>query len=304
MPRAVQPDETLAAVFPRVAATWHPTANLPLAPETVASKASVRARWRCGAGHEWDEVVATRMAMPAWKKGDVAACRVCVGYHSIVTFDCGHTAEVKTDFSDPARGCPDCRAAAYGRRQAEWAAGQAAARGTYAEDRARARELLKSIDVSAIPEPLLVDWRTQALKDLASAVSKERHHGQDGLTEATLARIAFTTRLLLPDRDKLESAVQLRQPVRLAGRAHWPRGWQHYLTYTAAHPPADPAAVADLRTALEAAVAAVVADGQAGRHDVATWTRWLTETVAEWGPMGRSWTGRAGGICSVSCPCR
>ena len=116
MPRAVHPDKTLAAVFPQVAATWHPTANLPLTPATVASKASVRARWRCAAGHEWDEVVATRMAMPAWKKGDVAACRVCVGYHSIVTFDCGHTAEVKTDFSDPGRGCPDCRGAAYARR--------------------------------------------------------------------------------------------------------------------------------------------------------------------------------------------
>lgn len=285
MPRALQPNRSLATVYPSVAATWHPTANQPLTPETVFPKMGKRAVWRCAGGHEWDEVISTRTAMPAWKKGDVAACRVCVGYHSIVTFDCGHTAEVKTEFSNPDLGCPACRHAAYQSRRAGYADRAAAAKLTRAEDRNQARELLSEIDVGDIPAPLLGDWQAQALRDLTFAVSRERHHDEPGLTEVTLEAIRANTRILLPTAADLEFAVRTRQPVQVLRRAYWPRGWQHYLDPSTADVSAslaDEGTIADLRLCLRTAVTEEKSGGHNDRLNVAGLTRWMTETVATW----------------------
>lgn len=120
MSREVKPENSLAAVHPSVAATWHPERNGERTPRNTSSGISYRAWWRCPAGHEWDEIVATRTSMPGWKKGDVAACRVCTGHHIIVAFDCGHTAEAAWQYAEPERGCPPCRKARRAAREAEY----------------------------------------------------------------------------------------------------------------------------------------------------------------------------------------
>jgi hypothetical protein len=93
VPHHMQPHEALAARYPAVADTWHPDRNGTATPENTSAKNSYAAWWRCPTGHEWQEVVATRTGLPAWKSGNRAACRVCVGYHVIVAFDrAGRTA--------------------------------------------------------------------------------------------------------------------------------------------------------------------------------------------------------------------
>src|SRR5262249_42858568 len=46
---------SLATVFPEVAAQWHPTRNGDLSPDTVSAGAELKVWWRCpnGPDHEW-----------------------------------------------------------------------------------------------------------------------------------------------------------------------------------------------------------------------------------------------------------
>jgi hypothetical protein len=84
MPRTMKAEDSLAARYPGVAATWHPDRNGPQTPENTTAKNGFQAWWRCAAGHEWKEGVSTRTALPRWKRGDRAACRLCVGFHVVV----------------------------------------------------------------------------------------------------------------------------------------------------------------------------------------------------------------------------
>jgi len=59
--RRVSPARNLAALYPEVAATWHPTANAPLTPDEVSPASGKRVWWRCAAGHEWQVAVANRV---------------------------------------------------------------------------------------------------------------------------------------------------------------------------------------------------------------------------------------------------
>lgn len=51
---------SLASDHPRVAAQWHPTRNLPLAPDQVTRGSGRRAWWLCDQGHEWQAVIYSR----------------------------------------------------------------------------------------------------------------------------------------------------------------------------------------------------------------------------------------------------
>jgi hypothetical protein len=53
---------SLKSEFPRVAADWHPTKNLPLTPADVPPKTRKRAFWRCSrdGSHVWDTPIAQR----------------------------------------------------------------------------------------------------------------------------------------------------------------------------------------------------------------------------------------------------
>ena len=58
--RRVTDKTSLATLFPEIANDWHPTKNLPLTPETIASKSSKSVWWVCNKGHEYQKPVAQR----------------------------------------------------------------------------------------------------------------------------------------------------------------------------------------------------------------------------------------------------
>ncbi|MFI5476505.1 zinc-ribbon domain-containing protein [Streptomyces cacaoi] len=66
---------SLVEAYPQVAAMWLQERNGGLTP-----KMQVAVWWRCAAGHEWEERISNRTAMPNGRNGDVAACREHVGY--------------------------------------------------------------------------------------------------------------------------------------------------------------------------------------------------------------------------------
>lgn len=78
--RRLDPAASLAALWPAVAAQWHPTRNLDTRahPHTVSARAGLIVWWRCPNGHEWEQSIAARTgSTAAWNQGDPAACRRC-----------------------------------------------------------------------------------------------------------------------------------------------------------------------------------------------------------------------------------
>ena len=61
----------LGTTRPDIAASWHPTKNLPLTPQTVARASNKKVWWVCLLGHEWETSVATRTSG--------AGCPFCAG---------------------------------------------------------------------------------------------------------------------------------------------------------------------------------------------------------------------------------
>lgn len=117
MPRSLDPSRTLAARFPTLAAQWHPERNGSgpgrYAPDTIPASSSATVWWRCDEGHEWQDKVATRTAMPKWKNGDVAACPECVRSPTrLVAYTyagCGHTRTVQRKNAEKnQQNCWDC----------------------------------------------------------------------------------------------------------------------------------------------------------------------------------------------------
>src|SRR5262249_29730136 len=53
---------SLATLFPEIAAQWHPTANGNLIPEMVAAGSTIKAWWKCpkGSDHIWQAMVCLR----------------------------------------------------------------------------------------------------------------------------------------------------------------------------------------------------------------------------------------------------
>jgi hypothetical protein len=62
----VSPERSLAAVAPKVAATWHPTRNGRLRPENVMPGSARKVWWQCpkGPDHEWQMAIVNRRARP------------------------------------------------------------------------------------------------------------------------------------------------------------------------------------------------------------------------------------------------
>lgn len=117
MPRSPDPSRTLAARFPALAAQWHPERNDSgpgrYAPDTIPASSSATVWWRCAEGHEWQDKVATRTAMPKWKNGDAAACPECVRSPTRLVAHtypgCGHTRTVQRKNAEKnQQTCWDC----------------------------------------------------------------------------------------------------------------------------------------------------------------------------------------------------
>ncbi len=54
------PEESLAVLYPKVAAEWSYERNTPLSPEQFAVRSNRKVWWRCKKGHEWTAVIHTR----------------------------------------------------------------------------------------------------------------------------------------------------------------------------------------------------------------------------------------------------
>ena len=117
MPRSLDPSRILAARFPTLAAQWHPERNGSgpgrYAPDTIPASSPDTVWWRCAEGHEWQDKVATRTALPKWKNGDVAACPECVRSPTRLVAHtypgCGHTRTVRRKNAEKnQQNCWDC----------------------------------------------------------------------------------------------------------------------------------------------------------------------------------------------------
>jgi hypothetical protein len=288
VPRTIKPEDALTVRYPSVAATWHPNQNGAWTPENTTCKNSYVAWWQCAAGHEGQETVAARTAMPAWKKGNPAACRVCVGYHVIVTFDCGHTTEARAQFAEPERGCPDCRKVRWAARQ-EQLDGQrrlnsAIGKKLYRECTGRARALVDSLESPDVPPLLATEWRRAAAHAVQMAIVAEEGFHRAGAIEAALDRQRRASKALLPTREALHAAIGAREPVTVVGRAHWPLGWLHHLNIGDGGRPAHGASLVDeLRDVLVTEVGTLPDLLGPDRHlTKARVTAALTASIVEW----------------------
>ena len=78
--RQVSVTNSLAALFPDVAAEWHPTKNGRLTPDEISAGNDEKVWWKCPAGpdHEWRAAVGSRT-------GNETGCPFCVGLQVSVT---------------------------------------------------------------------------------------------------------------------------------------------------------------------------------------------------------------------------
>ncbi|TKA11075.1 hypothetical protein FCI23_14110 [Actinacidiphila oryziradicis] len=58
---------SLVEAYPQVAAMWLQERNGGLTPQKATPKMQVAVWWRCAAGHEWEERISNRTAMPKWR---------------------------------------------------------------------------------------------------------------------------------------------------------------------------------------------------------------------------------------------
>ncbi|MFE2473104.1 zinc-ribbon domain-containing protein [Streptomyces mirabilis] len=221
---------SLAEAYPQVAAMWLQERNGGLTPEKATPKMQVAVWWRCAAGHEWEENISNRTAMPKWKNGDVAACRECVGCKVSYTYpDCGHTAMVTPEAAAKKRGrCWKCAQewwqANEKRLKKELSTAAKAAAG-------RAGELLDAVLLPAdLPAPLATEWRWWAAKHLQGAIAAEEKMGKVGRTEEMLASVTEMAVRLLPSKEKAGRAAAGDGVLRILDQAHWAEGWLHQLT--------------------------------------------------------------------------
>jgi hypothetical protein len=227
--------------------------------------------------------------MPEWKAGDVAACRVCIGYHVIVTFDCGHTAEARADFAEPGRGCPDCRPRIWADKQRAAQKRGAAASAVYAGNEAEAQSLLDQIAVPDLPAPLVVEWRRVALHMLRYALAGEAVDGVYGQVTTALDGVRGLSSEMVPSVAALGAAADSGQLIEVAEKAHWPAGWLHWHGQDAAPAPSDDPDVACLASMLETACRGALntelRSGLTAKHI----TGWLTNLVTHWSRAHPGW---------------
>ena len=90
-PRVPKPGESLADLFPEVAAEWHPTKNEGLAPSDVAQFSWRKVWWLSPCGHEFDMAVADRSR--GRKCPYCRGLRVLAGDNDLATLHSGIAAE-------------------------------------------------------------------------------------------------------------------------------------------------------------------------------------------------------------------
>lgn len=74
--RRVDRNKSLAALYPEIAAQWHPTKNGELSPDDIGSGSAAKVWWVCSEGHEWQSQVCHRTR-------ENTRCPYCSGRYAI-----------------------------------------------------------------------------------------------------------------------------------------------------------------------------------------------------------------------------
>lgn len=233
----------LAERFPDVASTWHDVRNG--APATqISSTSSDSVWWLCPQKHEWQQTVASRTNMPAWKAGDRAACRECLGDRWWGRYECEHSNWFTTATDrDVAltRLCAACRKHAVQRVHAEAVMEET---GVAAFLRAlRSHDFTDLEDVIFDPHatpPLIGNWSTSALNHLARLRGRGAHLTRT-MARRELEEVKAWARHLTPSPENLEEAIAENDLVSLPliSQRMWPAGWQ-WQRYAIPQPAAEP----------------------------------------------------------------
>lgn len=83
--RAIPGETDLATRWPALAKEWHPTKNRGWTPETAACSSQKKAWWRCGAGHEYEARVDSRVQGTGCPY--CAGRKVWPGFNDLATLD-------------------------------------------------------------------------------------------------------------------------------------------------------------------------------------------------------------------------
>jgi hypothetical protein len=271
-----------AALFPDVAATWHPSRNGALTATGAGRSWPDRVWWRCPAGHEWREQINTRLALPQWKNGNRAACRECGGGPAVLvdyTYpQCGHTRRItKANRDKQTARCWDCERKL---RDKQWRHVAATAR----ESAAQAAGLVGAIERDYLspgtPAPLAWEFHRYAMKLMQGAIGAEEGGVKRGAVGNVKGQLRALARSLPPDIGQAAGASERRGVLVLLDQAHWAAGWLYHLTgrgIRAASPDAADATVAALRSYLEPVIEAA----GAGQWETAYTTAVLTNRLKD-----------------------
>jgi hypothetical protein len=221
-----------AELFPEVAATWHPSRNGNRGPSDLGRSWPQDVWWRCPAGHEWQEIINTRLALPKWKAGDRAACRECTGSPlTLVAYTypgCGHTRKITQGTRDKQRVyCWDC---VRERQDRQWQQAAETAR----ESGPQAAELVEKIEreclSASVPAPLAWEFHRHAMKLMQGAIGAEQARVRPGAVGGTNGQLRALAKTLPPTIEQAAADAHDGGVLHLVDQAHWAQGWLYELT--------------------------------------------------------------------------
>jgi Probable Zinc-ribbon domain len=265
---------------------WHPRKNEGWTPQTISVASDVEAWWVCPLGHEWREAVRDRAAARKWKRGNVDACGICLGYHALQSCACGQQRLVKAKPPPSEFECSACYFARI-RAQQQYQRLREQARTEYVADFAASQKLLDRIVPAWLPPALAVEWRCTVGQRLRRAMQDELGYGAFGTVGAIddALRQIRDEGDLLPSADKLRAAHARGEPIRFMDRTFWTQGVLYVLGLDDAPDcRRERADIASLEQWLRANVGRVVNRHHPREtHDTSTLTRVLTDLVEQWG---------------------
>lgn len=292
----VRSERTLAVACPRVAAMWHPSGNGHLSPDRVSATSALQVRWRCANGHEWSEEVRHRAAAREWKRGQIDACGLCLGYHVMQTCGCGKQRIVQgSAASNSIYECGPCLMARVQERQ-NYQRLRVANRNDYVATFAEADALLDPVVPANLPPALAIEWRRRPRKRLLSAMEEEFGYGRFGTAGAVDAALRKIQREpdRVPTRRRLRDAHKAGEPIEFLDRVFWTQGVLYVLGIRGSIKPRDQLCDQAILASLKRSVrAGIDRRRQAGSCGTAEMTAVLTELVQRWGARTRTgpWRG-------------
>ena len=250
-----------AETYPDVAATWHPSRNGDLDASQTGAAGGGHVWWRCPAGHEWQEQISIRLALPQWKNGDRAACRECAGNPlTLLSYtypECGHTRRITLRNRD--KNPPRCWPCEKRLRDQAWRKVARIAR----EAGPEATELVAAIERDYlspdVPAPLAWEFRRHAMKLMQGAIGAEQGRVKPHTVADVTGQLRGEARALPPSVEAAAEACETgRGVLKILDQAHWAAGWLYHLTGRALRPAVDAeATITALRSYVEAVPEAV-----------------------------------------------